>query len=90
MNTSTEINLDKKGNLISFLKSLNLCYVEIENQDSLGKIHDLFLKNSLFEPKTDVEMFYFGVYYGLIEKNHSLMKKYYLMAIDLGNVACDE
>ena len=52
-------------------------------------IYNLFkniFKNNIFEePSTDIEYYYYGVYYDEIEKNYDLMKKYYLMAIQLNH-----
>jgi len=74
---------------ISELNKYNLIYLKIENENSLEKIYNLFkniFKNNIFEePSTDIEYFYYGVYYETIGKNYDLMKKYYLMAIELNN-----
>jgi len=70
---------------ITTLKQYYLNYVKIENENSLEKIYNLFKNNIFKEPSTDIEYFYYGVYYQYTEKNYDLMKKYYLMAIELNN-----
>jgi len=74
---------------ITELNKYNLKYVKIENENSLEKIYNLFknIFKNIFneEPTTDIEYFYYGVYYQYTEKNYDLMKKYYLMAIELND-----
>jgi len=75
--------------IITKLNHYKLKYMKIENENSLEKIYNLFkniFKNNIFEePSTDIEYFYYGVYYKIIEENYDLMKKYYLMAIELNH-----
>jgi len=70
---------------ITELNKYNLKYIKIKNETSLTKIYNLFKSNIFEESSTDIEYFYYGVYYDEIEKNYDLMKKYYLMAIELNN-----
>ena len=71
---------------ITELNNYNLnYYVKIENENSLEKIYNLFKSNIFEEPSTDIEYFYYGIYYQYFEKNYELMKKYYLMAIKLNH-----
>ena len=61
-------------------------YIPIKNIQSLKKIHNLCLNKIHFNPETSEEFYYYGIYYYEdIEKDYDLMKKYYLMAIDLNN-----
>src|SRR5437867_3039839 len=69
----------------NILSKYNCNYIEINNQNSLGRIHNLLLNKLLFEPSNDIEMLYLGIYYHTIEQNYDLMVKYYLMAIDKDN-----
>jgi len=70
---------------ITKLKQNYLKYIKIENETSLEKIYNLFINNIFEEPSKDIEYLYYGVYYQKIEKNYDLMKKYYLMAIELNH-----
>ena len=67
--------------IITKLNNSHLNYVKIENENSLEKIYNLFkniFKNNIFEePSTDIEYYYYGVYYRHIKKNYDLMKKYF-------------
>jgi len=71
--------------IINILEKYDLKYVKIENENSLEKIYNLFKNNIFEEPSTDVEYYYYGNYYDEIEENYDLMKKYYLMAIELNH-----
>jgi len=71
--------------IITKLNKYNSKCVKIENENSLEKIYNLFKSNIYEEPSTDVEYLYYGVYYQYTEKNYDLMKKYYLMAIELNH-----
>jgi len=70
--------------IINILEKYDLKYVKIENEKSLEKIYNLF-KNIFEEPSTVIEYLYCGVYYENVEENYDLMKKYYLMAINLNH-----
>ena len=70
--------------IINILEKYDLKYVKIENEKSLEKIYNLF-KNIFEEPSTVIEYLYCGVYYENIGENYDLMKKYYLMAINLNH-----
>ena len=60
-------------------------YVPIVSGDE-EKIIKLFNEDIEFKCKTGDEFYYYGVYH-YICKNYGEAKKYYLKAIDLGNVA---
>ena len=64
----------------------NCLYINIDNEKSINNIYHLFIKNIVFEPELSIEMLYLGYYYNNIEKDYNQMKKYYLMAIDKGDV----
>ena len=68
------------------LNKIDIIYVSIENLDSLNKINDLFCHGILFEPDNKIEYFYAGVYFDIIEKKFKIAKKYYLTAIDHGDI----
>jgi len=70
--------------IINILEKYDLKYVKIENNNSLAKIYNLFKSNIFEEPSTVIEYLYCGVYYDT-EENYDLMKKYYLMAINLNH-----
>jgi len=70
---------------ITILEQNYLNYVKIENENSLEKIYNLFKKNIFKEPSADIEYYYHGLYYQYTEENYELMKKYYLMAIELNH-----
>lgn len=70
--------------LIDFLYKLGYVHIQIPN-DHLKRIYDLFLSDILFEPMNSIEYGYVGIYYEY-KKNYDLMKKNYLIAINLGNV----
>ena len=72
--------------LISILNRYNLTYLPIDDSKSLDKIVRLFDEQLEFEATADIEYFYKGVYHKYITKNYHEMKKYYKIAIDLGNV----
>ena len=71
--------------IINILEKYDLKYVKIENNNSLTKIYNLFKSNIFEEPSTDIEYYYYAIYYQYTEKNYDLMKKYYLMAIELND-----
>jgi len=71
--------------IITELNKYNLKYIKIKNETSLTKIYNLFKSNIFEESSTDIEYFYYGAYYQYTEKNYDLMKKYYLMAIQLNH-----
>jgi TPR repeat protein len=71
--------------LISKINDLKLAYVPVDDK-SIEKIYKLYCENVIYKPNEAIEYFYLGVYHGIIKKDFDLMKKYYLMAIDLGNV----
>ena len=84
--------------LTAFLKRRFLHIIDFPEikENSLKKIHDLFIHNIFLEPEGSKELFYYGVYYQDVEnhlgwhhytvdKNYDLMKKYYLMGVELGN-----
>ena len=81
--------------IITKLNDYDLKYIKIENETSLTKIYNLFkniFKNKISEePTTGIEYYYYGIYYDYFdieddyEDKYYLMKKYYLMAIELNN-----
>ena len=73
--------------IINYCKNINVVYIKINNNQSLNIIYDLF-KNSIkiIDIDNDIICLYYGVYYEHIEKNYDEMKKYYLMAIEKGNI----
>jgi TPR repeat protein len=77
--------MDYKEAIINILKPHNISYINIDDNESLIKIYNLFVKNIIFEPVTDCELLYIGNYYQYITKNYVEMEKYYLIAIEKGN-----
>lgn len=74
---------------IKHLKNIGLTYIKINNDDLLEKIYDLYVNgnmidiNNFYLEDKSILLLYVGAYYETIEKNYELMKKYYLMAIEL-------
>lgn len=62
-------------------------YILIENENELLNIYNLFMKDIIFEPKTALEILYFGIYFQTIKVNFDLAEKYYLLAVEKGNIA---
>ena len=58
----------------------------IINDSSLKKIHDLFIKDTMFEPINCNEYYYVAIYYQNVMGDYENTKKYYLMAIEEGHV----
>jgi len=57
-------------------------YINIDNMNDYNIIYDLYKNNKTEEENMSIcVLYYYGVYYQ-INKNHDLMKKYYLMVID--------
>ena len=69
--------------IIDLLNNHSFNYISIPNE-SLENIHELLTKNKTFEPMTDTEMLYMGVYYRW-KNNFDDMLKYYQMAFDHKN-----
>lgn len=51
-----------------------------------SKIYDLWVNNKFSEPMEEMEFSHFAIYYNHVKKNYSLAEKFYLLAIDKGNV----
>ena len=43
---------------------------DIDNFESISKIHSLFSKNIHFEPFNSAEFYYYGIFYGNVEKDY--------------------
>lgn len=70
------------------LKSKDLTFVNIDDETSIAKIHNLLINDFLFEPINEIEFFYMGVYYDCYNKKSIFCaEKYYLVAAEKGNVA---
>ena len=67
------------------LKKYELKYVEIEDEESLDKIHNLFINNVIYEFTSSIEHLYGGAYYEIFH-DYNKMKKHYLIAIKNNNV----
>jgi len=78
------------GRLESELKAKfiehNLQYNGVETNESLKKLHDLWVNDVHVEPENAVEYDYFADYYWKIKGNKDRMMLYYLKAIELGRV----
>ena len=62
-------------------------YIFINNPTSIKKIYDLFFHDiPILGELNDIESYYYGIYYNHHKKDYNEMKKYYLMAIEKGNV----
>jgi TPR repeat protein len=73
--------------IIKILGLSNWSYVKIENQKSIEIIYNL-LKNNIFDNSViydDPIIYLYAGYYYKKQKEYDLMKKYYIMAIKLGN-----
>src|SRR3989304_2324530 len=86
---AVSISMDNFNDMENEIKSLvkdhkNIC-IDIKNEESIKKIHNLFFNNIFVEPENVIEYLYFGWYYHYVKEDYDQMKKYYLMAIDKGN-----
>ena len=71
--------------LICRLEKLGASYVQINTKHELTKIYNLYVGDvTNVEPVTDIELLYFGLWYAK-KGDEENMKKYYLMAIDMGS-----
>jgi len=72
--------------LKQFLEARNIHYHEITDPDTLDKIHNLFINNQTdeYDPTNSVALYYYGVYYHIIDDKDK-MCKYYLKAIECDN-----
>lgn len=77
---------EKEEYIKKILEKEELVYIQIPD-DSIETIYELFenshIKNK--EELTDMECFYYGVYYHHISKSYDLAKDYYLLAIEEDN-----
>lgn len=71
--------------IINWLREKEWDYLKIENEESVQKIYNLLLNDFIFDPQNEVEMIYLATYH-CTNKKYDLVEKYYLMAIDCGNV----
>ena len=71
------INTSYINNIKKILAKYNGSYITIDNEFSIKKVHSLLVNNNIYKPSNDTEMIYLGLYYGEIEKDYDLMKKYY-------------
>ena len=82
----TEQVIQKQCEIKKVLEEHNSIFIDIDDELSLYKIHALICKHIVKEePTNDLELFYFGWYYFIIEKNYILMKQYLNMAIQHGH-----
>jgi len=65
------------------LKNYGISYIPIKCKNSLSRIHALLCHQVLFEPQTEIEYFYVGIYYHHFVKDYDSMKKYCLEAVNL-------
>ena len=72
-------------NIKSYLNDHRIIYVPIDDNESINKIHDLFLHDIKFEPTNGIECCYIGIYFKSICGDYVNAKKYYLMGIEYGN-----
>lgn len=74
--------------IINILNKYGIIYTKID-ESNIPTIYDLFKNNTIYNgnsaTKYDEILLYHGVYYS-IELNYEKMKKYFLMAVNLGNV----
>lgn len=75
--------MDLRQAMRTIMEEHDLFYVEIDDQ-SLRKIYNLWVDDIFEDPVTELEFFYFGLYYCCI-KSYDQMLKYYLPAIEMGN-----
>lgn len=74
--------MDKINGIKDILHKYQCIYVPIYNNTSLNNIYELFANNIIFEPTHIVDHVYLGIYYDIIQKDETLMKKYYEYAFD--------
>ena len=76
-----------KEEIIKKLREYDISYVEIKNETSLKIIHDLWVHNKIKEGYLDDDAIcnYYGLYFEYIG-DYEKMQKYYLMAIEKGNI----
>jgi len=77
--------MDYESAIKAILEKHYFVYFIIDDNDSLVKIYNLFVKNVIFEPTTECEILHLGSYHHKITKNYVEAEKYYLMAIENGN-----
>jgi len=73
-----------------YLELNNYNYIKIENHGIINHIYNLYKydidERNTFKMEDSIIDLYYGVYYE-IKKNYEQMKKYYLVAIEKGNVS---
>ena len=72
-----------------YISKYSIRYVKIPDIESIEIIYNLYKYNKL-DPTidyNDIVLLYIGIYYRYIKNNYELMKKYYLMAIEKGNIS---
>lgn len=80
--------IDKK---LSFIKKkveeFNYIFLEESlNESSVINIYNLFKHDQITKPTNSCEMLYYGFYYYVLKKNNDIAKKFYLQALEQGNV----
>lgn len=74
-----------KNALLKRFNEIPIIYCrEIESDESLIKIFELFVRDVETEPTTPVELLYFGIYHKRITENFEKMKVYLLKALEQG------
>lgn len=74
-----------KQKLIEFLGKINYKYIEIDNEQSLKIIYDLFLNGIIqdYDISDPIIYYYYGIYYRSV-KDYDKMEIYYLLAFEKG------
>ena len=71
--------------LIKIFNEYNITYIQM-NDDMINKIYNLFKNDIFYNPENGDEYKFLGLYYENIKKDYEKAEKYYLMAIEKGNV----
>ncbi len=72
----------------STLSKYDVSYISINNNNDLNLVYNIFKSGSIVYDAdlSDTYSFYLGLYFHHVKKDYELMKKYYTMALEKGNL----
>lgn len=73
--------MDKLNTIKNIIHNNGCIYMPIYNDESINNIYELLVNNVVYEPIHNVDYVYLGIYYGEMQKDPLLMKKYLKHAI---------
>lgn len=76
---------DRVISLKKIFDVFGVAYTDIEEEELLDKVYNLFQNNIIYEPSIGTEYLYLGLYHARITKNYENVEKNYLKAIEFGN-----